>query len=130
MALSAIDARGNLAGSLISDVVVQDDLELVETLEERFRAATAGTFRALEYARGPDSGANSGKRWRRSTRWGSAGRGRSRRGASTLAELRNQLAFLARNTTITDSMEDAVVEPDRRTPGGSRSRHRAIGGPP
>ena len=47
-ALSAVDARGNLAGSLIADVVVQDDLELVETLEERFRAATAGTFRALD----------------------------------------------------------------------------------
>ena len=107
-ALSAIDARGNLASSLISDVVVQDDLELVETLEERFRAATAGTFRAVqslgdrsprplqqtletiyELGLGPDGAFPSRRQY--------------------LAELRNQLAYLARNESITDSLEAAVA---------------------
>lgn len=107
-ALSAIDARGNLASSLISDVVVQDDLELVETLEERFRAATAGTFRAVR-----SLGDRSPRRLQETLEaiyelgLGPNGAFPSRR--QYLAELRNQLAYLARNESITDSLEAAVA---------------------
>ena len=107
-ALSAIDARGNLAGSLISDVVVQDDLELVETLEERFRAATAGTFRALDTL-GDRTPGELRETLEAIHALGLGGEGAFPTRRQYLAELRNQLAFLARNTTITDSMEDAVV---------------------
>jgi signal transduction histidine kinase len=106
-ALSAIDARGNLAGSLISDVVVQDDLELVETLEERFRAATAGTFRALDTL-----GDRTPRQLRETLQaiyelgLGAEGAFPTRR--QYLAELRNQLAYLARNESITNSLEAAV----------------------
>ena len=108
-ALSAIDARGNLAGSLISDVVVQDDLELVETLEERFQAATAGTFRAL------DTLGERAPRRLRQTLDAIYELGLGERGAfpvrrQYLAELRNQLAYLARNESITDSLETAVAD--------------------
>ena len=107
-ALSTIDARGNLAGSLISDVVVQDDLELVETLEERFRAATAGTFRAF------DTLGNRAPARLRETLDAIYELGLGANGAfpvrrQYLAELRNQLAYLARNESITDSLEDAVA---------------------
>ena len=107
-ALSAVDARGNLAGSLISDVVVQDDLELVETLEERFRAATAGTFRAL------DTLGERAPRQLRQTLETIHELGLGENGAfpvrrEYLEELRNQLAYLARNKTITDSLEAAVA---------------------
>ena len=106
-ALSTIDARGNLAGSLISDVVVQDDLELVETLEERFRAATAGTFRAL------DTLGDRAPRQLRDTLQAIYDLGLGADGAfpirrQYLAELRNQLAYLARNESITNSLEAAV----------------------
>ena len=107
-ALSAIDARGNLASSLISDVVVQDDLELVETLEERFRAATAGTFRAVQ-----SLGDRSPRRLQETLEavhelgLGPNGAFPIRR--QYLAELRNQLAYLARNETITRSLEAAVA---------------------
>ena len=107
-ALSAIDARGNLAGSLISDVVVQDDLELVETLDERFRAATAGTFRALDTL-----GDRAPQRLRQMLEaiyelgLGAGGAFPVRR--QYLEELRNQLAYLARNESITDSLEAAVA---------------------
>ena len=107
-ALSAIDARGNLAGSLISDVVVQDDLELVETLDERFRAATAGTFRALETL------GDRAPRQLQQTLDAIYELGLGAGGAfpvrgQYLAELRNQLAYLARNESITDSLEAAVA---------------------
>ena len=107
-ALSAIDARGNLAGSLISDVVVQNDLELVETLDERFRAATAGTFRALETL------GDRAPRQLRQTLDAIYELGLGAGGAfpvrgQYLAELRNQLAYLARNESITDSLEAAVA---------------------
>ena len=107
-ALSTIDARGNLAGSLISDVVVQDDLELVETLDERFRAATAGTFRAL------DTLGDRAPRQLRQTLDAIYELGLGLDGAfpvrrQYLAELRNQLAYLARNESITDSLEAAVA---------------------
>ena len=106
-ALSAVDARGNLAGSLIADVVVQDDLELVETLEERFRAATAGTFRAL------DTIGDRAPRQLRQTLDAIYDLGLAEDGAfpvrrEYLAELRNQLGYLARNESITDSLEVAV----------------------
>ena len=107
-ALSAIDARGNLAGSLISDVSVQDDLELVETLDERFRAATAGTFRALDTLgdRAPrELAANLNAIYELGL--GENGAFPVRR--QYLAELRNQLAYLARNESITDSLEEAVA---------------------
>ena len=107
-ALSTIDARGNLAGSLISDVAVQDDLELVETLDERFRAATAGTFRAL------DTLGDRAPRQLRQTLDAIYELGLGLDGAfpvrrQYLAELRNQLAYLARNESITDSLEAAVA---------------------
>ena len=107
-ALSTIDARGNLAGSLISDVVVQDDLELVETLDERFRAATAGTFRAL------DTLGDRAPRQLRQTLDAIYELGLGLDGAFPVrrqyfAELRNQLAYLARNESITDSLEAAVA---------------------
>ncbi len=108
-ALSTIDARGNLAGSLISDVVVQDDLELVETLDERFRAATAGTFRAL------DTLGDRAPRQLRQTLDAiyelglGLGLGAFPVRRQYLAELRNQLAYLARNESITDSLEAAVA---------------------
>ena len=107
-ALNAVDSRGNLAGSLIADVVVQDDLELVETLEERFRAATAGTFRAL------DTIGDRAPRALRQTldaiyELGVAGDGAFPVRREYLAELRNQLGYLARNESITDSLEDAVA---------------------
>ena len=106
-ALSNVDARGNLAGSLIADVVVQDDLELVETLEERFRAATAGTFRAL------DTIGDRAPRQLRQTLEAIHELGLDEDGAfpvrrQYLAELRNQLAYLERNESITDSLEVAV----------------------
>lgn len=106
-ALSAVDARGNLAGSLIADVVVQDDLELVETLEERFRAATAGTFRAL------DTIGDRAPRQLQETLDAIYELGLAENGAfpvrrEYLAELRNQLGYLARNESITDSLEVAV----------------------
>ncbi len=106
-ALSTVDARGNLAGSLISDVVVQDDLELVETLDERFRAATAGTFRAL------DALGDRAPRQLRQTLQAIYELGLGDSGAfpvrrQYLAELRNQLAYLERNETITDSLDVAV----------------------
>jgi len=108
-ALSTIDARGNLAGSLISDVVVQDDLELVETLEERFRAATAGTFRAL------DTLGDRAPRGLAQTLDAIYALGMGENGAfpirrQYLAELRNQLAYLARNESITNSLEGAVAD--------------------
>ena len=107
-ALSTIDARGNLAGSLISDVAVQDDLELVETLDERFRAAAAGTFRAL------DTLGDRAPRQLRQTLDAIYELGLGLDGAfpvrrQYLAELRNQLAYLARNESITDSLEAAVA---------------------
>ena len=107
-ALGAVDARGNLASSLISDVVVQDDLELVETLDERFRAATTGTFRALDTL-----GERAPARLRQTLEaieelgLGPDGAFPTRR--AYLAELRNQLAYLANNESITNSLEDAVA---------------------
>ena len=106
-ALSAVDARGNLAGSLIADVVVQDDLELVGTLEERFRAATAGTFRAL------DTIGDRAPRQLQVTLDAIYELGLAENGAfpvrrEYLAELRNQLGYLARNESVTDSLEGAV----------------------
>ena len=106
-ALSAVDARGNLAGSLIADVVVQDDLELVETLEERFRAATTGTFRALDTI-GDRAPRQLGQTLNAIYELGLAEDGAFPVRREYLAGLRNQLGYLARNESITDSLEVAV----------------------
>lgn len=107
-ALSVIDSRGNLAVSLVTDVVVQDDLELVQTLEERFRAATTGAAQALATIgdRAPDGLAG--------VLDGIARLGLDEDGAFPLrrrylAELRDQLGYLARNESITNSLEEAVA---------------------
>ena len=106
-ALSVVDSRGNLAVSLVTDVVVQEDLELVATLEERFRAATTGAARALETlgGRAPDG---LPEVMEAITRLGIGEEGAFPLRRQYLAELRNQLAYLARNETITGSLEQAV----------------------
>ena len=107
-ALNVLDSRGNLAISLLTDVAVQDDLELVETLEERFRAATASAARALA-ALGDRAPAGLEETLDAVYRLGLGEEGVFPIRRRYLAELRNQLAYLARNESITDSLEMAVA---------------------
>ena len=106
-ALSVLESKGNLAVSLLNDVAVQDDLEFVGTLEERFRAATTASASALATL-GEQAPSGLGDTVRAIGTLGLGGEGAFPTRRRYLVELRNQLAYLARNEEITNSLEDAV----------------------
>ncbi len=106
-ALSTIWSRGNLAVSLLTDVATQDDLELVETLEERFRAAVNGAALALA-SLGPRAPPDVGDTLAALRELGVGEQGAFDTSRQYLGELRNQLTYLVRNEEITGSLETAV----------------------
>lgn len=107
-ALSSIWSRGNVAASLLTDVATQDDLELVETIEERFRAAIGGTTQAMTSLGGAvPPGLTETVETIEEAGLGEDGAFATAR--EYLGELRNQLTYLARNEEITGSLEQAVA---------------------
>lgn len=106
-ALSTIWSRGNVSVSLLTDVATQDDLELVETLEERFRAATGGTAAALE-SLGTRAPPGIAETLDTIQAVGLGPDGAFATSRQYLGELRNQLAYLASNEEITSSLDQAV----------------------
>ena len=107
-ALSVIQSGSNLAGSLISEVAVQDDPDLVRTLEERFASGISGARR--EMARlGNDVPRGLARAIDRLEELGEGEDGAFAMRQRYLFELSNQQAYLNRNRGITDSLDDAVT---------------------
>ena len=107
-ALSSIWSRGNIAVSLLTDVATQDDLELLETIEERFRAATGGAAQSLT-ALGDRAPAGLQETLATIEDVGLGEDGAFATARQHLEELRNQLTYLTRNEEITGSLEQAVA---------------------
>lgn len=107
-ALSVIQSGSNLAGSLISEVAVQDDADLVRTLEERFASGISGARR--EMARlGNEVPRGLARAIDRLEELGEGEDGAFAMRQRYLVELSNQQAYLNRNRGITDSLDDAVT---------------------
>lgn len=107
-ALSVIQSGSNLAGSLISEVAVQDDPDLVRTLEERFASGISGARR--EMARlGNEVPRGLARAIGRLEELGEGEDGAFAMRQRYLVELANQQAYLNRNRGITDSLDDAVT---------------------
>ncbi len=107
-ALSTVQASGNFAAGLLSEVIVQDDPGLVATLEERFQAVTAGARRAME-SLGADTPAGLARALDRIRALGEGEDGAFAMRQRYLTEVTNQQAYLTRNRSITDSLNEAVT---------------------
>ena len=107
-ALSVIQSGSNLAASLISEVAVQDDSDLVRTLEERFDSGISGARR--EMARlGNEVPRGLARAIDRLEELGEGEDGAFAMRQRYLVELSNQQAYLTRNRSITDSLDAAVT---------------------
>ena len=107
-ALSVIQSGANLAASLISEVAVQDDPDLVRTLEERFDSGISGARR--EMARlGNEVPRGLARAIDRLEELGEGEEGAFAMRQRYLVELSNQQAYLTRNRGITDSLDAAVT---------------------
>ncbi len=107
-ALTTLEARGNVALGLISDAAVQNDPELMDSVESRFRAAVRESDRALRGLRGSSAGRL------RSLHRSIVVLGDEETGAFTLRrryliERQAQTQLLERNIQITASFEGAVA---------------------
>ena len=107
-ALSTVQASGNFAAGLLSEVVVQDDPGLVRTLEERFQAVTDGARRAMG-SLGADTPEGLGRALDRIRELGEGEDGAFAMRQRYLTELTNQQDYLTRNRSITDSLGSAVT---------------------
>lgn len=107
-ALSTVQASGNFAAGLLSEVVVQDDPGLVRTLEERFQAVTDGARRAMGTL-GADIPDGLGRALDRIRELGEGEDGAFAMRQRYLSELTNQQDYLTRNRSITDSLGNAVT---------------------
>ena len=107
-ALAVIDSRGNLALSLLNDATVLEDFARLDTVEEQFQAASDGAGRAISTlgTRAPPGLAAILAELRD---LGLAEEGAFTLRRAYLTEIRNQLSYLERNVSITNSLEETVT---------------------
>ncbi len=107
-ALSNLESRGAIALRLISDVVVQNDPQLISTIEERFWAAT--TEAESSFGTLGDAGLASLRTLHQEIlELGEGDEGAFALRRRYLSELRSQQFFLIRNQEVTESLEGVVA---------------------